>query len=69
MSRSLVVLGLVSLATNVGISEASSPGIATYEIVSRISAPDGGWDGVNFDPVARRLVEDQAKIAVSACSP
>ncbi len=55
MSRLLLVLALVSLAANGGISAASSPGIATYEIVSRISAPDGGWDGVNFDPVARRL--------------
>jgi len=50
MSRSLVVLGLVSLAVNGGISEASSPGIATYQIVSRISAPD-----LSMSKIRRRL--------------
>jgi len=55
MLRPIFPLALLALAVNVGFAETPGAGDAAYHIVSRISAPDGGWDGVNFDPVARRL--------------
>jgi YVTN family beta-propeller protein len=55
MLRPITLLGLAALAANCAISATSYAGDAVYEIVNRISAPDGGWDALSFDPIARRL--------------
>jgi DNA-binding beta-propeller fold protein YncE len=53
MNKPIVLLGLIALAASPLNGKMAD--VSDYRVVDRISGPDGGWDLLSVDPVAKRL--------------
>ncbi len=53
MNKPIVLLGMVALAASPLNGKMAD--VSNYRVVDRISGPDGGWDLLSVDPVAKRL--------------